>query len=172
MPCASTNLLFPASPVFIPRSSCVSLNSRASAVVFRAPRQQLDTPGHHPAIPFSPHRARLRRRAASFKSLYRKRARAACPHIILLSKRASDTALGLLGIKKNSLVRLARYSGVDSSEVPSIIRDHVRGRLHPKSGALPTLFVWIAWLLIEERLDPRWVITKFGFLASGRKATR
>jgi|SRR6266436_127485 len=79
---------------------------------------------------------------------------------------------GLLGSRKNSLVRLARYSGVDSSEVPSIIRDHVRGRLRPKSGASSALFVWIAWLLFEERLDPRWVITKFGFLASGRKATR
>jgi hypothetical protein len=61
VPGASTNLLFPASPVFIPRPSRVSPNSRASAVVFRAPRQQLDTPGHHPSIPFNPHRARVRR---------------------------------------------------------------------------------------------------------------
>ncbi len=96
MPCRSTNLVFPASPAFIPRPSCASPNSRASAIVFRAPRQPPDTPGHHPSIPFNPHSARVRRRAASFKSLYRKRAGAACPHIILLSMRASDTALGLL----------------------------------------------------------------------------
>lgn len=96
MPCPSTNLAFPASPAFTPRPSCVSPNSRASAVVFRAPPRLLDTPGHHPSIPFNPHRARVRRRATSFKSLYRNRAGAPCPHIILLSMRASDTALGLL----------------------------------------------------------------------------
>ena len=42
------------------------------------------------------------------QSLYRKRARTPCPHIALLSMRASDTALGLLA--RNDF-RLARHSG-------------------------------------------------------------
>ena len=60
-PGRSILLVFPVLPLLIPRSSCVSSNSTASAAVFRAPRQQPDRPGHHPSIQFNPHRAHLHR---------------------------------------------------------------------------------------------------------------
>jgi hypothetical protein len=69
---------------------------QARRIICCAPPHSPDAPQRRPFTPFNLHRARIRRRAASFKSLYRKRANtpSSCRRIALC---ASDTTLGLPG---------------------------------------------------------------------------
>ena len=155
MPCASTNLLFPASPVFIPRSSCVSPNSTASAVVFRAPRQQPDTPGHHPSIPFNPHRARVRRNHGGF-----------------LQVAVSKARRSSLPAHHSSVDARFRYSTRTSRDLAALAFLSMRWGLRSGTEAMVTIFASVSPEAQRIQNDPLQYASPFCPIHNSRFALR